>query len=260
MSLFSCLYLVVVPVGGYSQAELTADAVKRRLLERLGDKKAEKLQNAGRSPDEVVKQIFILAVLLALMGLLVCIILKKAVLALLVVPLLFLVGIVTGEWSAMNSFKKWQAGLAEGITVLVDFMPAFLELPTATYLSALEQTIPFLSEPLKTEIMRTYWNIKRTGRADEAFSALARKSGERCIEAICIRLATAWDASVTTEIFADLQDEIENAKEIAATKATTSKSGMFALVAILGLAGMALVGLYPAAMWFGKTMSSTLGG
>jgi len=258
VSLFICFYYILAPIGGYSQAESTIESLKWRLMERL-ERNADKLKIAGKSMEEVVKGTIILAILFAAIGFMVCLLIKKIYLAFAVVPLMFIAGCFVSEWSALNSYRKWQGRLAEGITILVDFMPAFLELPTSTTLSAIEQTVLFLPEPLKSEVSRLLDNIKRTGKAKEAFDKLSARAGERCIEAICSRLATAWDSTITPDIFDDLRDEVEIAGELAAARKTSAKSGLFAMIAVLGLFGGMLVAGYPVMRWILQYVSGGFG-
>lgn len=258
VSLFVCFYYVLAPIGGSSQAQSTIEALKWRLMDRL-ERNADKFKLAGKSMGEVVKGTMILAVMFAAIGFMACLLLKKTYLALAVVPLMFVAGCFVSEWAALNSYRKWQGRLAAGITALVDFMPAFLELPTSTTRSAIEQTLPFLPEPLKGEMARLLDHIKRTGKAKEAFDRLSARAGERCIEAICSRLATAWDSTITPDIFDDLRDEVEIAGELAAARKTSAKSGLFAMIAVLGLFGGMLVAGYPVMRWILQYVSGGFG-
>lgn len=251
LGLFICLFiaffLLCAPLSEYEVSPVMSavDAVKKRLLSRYdaGDKK-EILKILGRSVKDVIKTGIVTGVGL---GFLALILTFKFLGPFSVIPaVVFLIfGILLTDKVLQGEFKRWQSKLADGIPTLVNFMPAFLEIEGVTPREALSHTIAFLPDPLRSEMQPVVNKIARTGRVREATDELARRAKHPLIDAICFRLSAAWDAKVTSDIFADLSDQVEEAIELSVSRATAAKTGYLALICVLGLIGMMLIFGYP---------------
>ncbi len=171
--------------------------------------------------------------------------------------LLFALGFVVADLVFQNEYRRWQSGIFAGVPSLVNFMPSFLEVGgIITPREALSLTIPFLPQPLQSEMERVVDKIERTGRVKEAFEEFAVRTRHPVIDAICFRLSASWDAKITPDVFEDLNDQIKDLAELEAANATAKKGGLQALLCVVGLLGAALVYGFPGL----KYLFSSLGG
>lgn len=261
ISLFILLYLILIPTGIYqtSPAGLTIDAAKRQLENRLiAGNKGIALSVTQKSLNEVIKIALVVGLGLGVLTL----VLGLKLVGVFAIPLAIAVtigGMLLTEQIIQNEFKMWQAKIMEGTPTLVNFVPAFLEIGTITPREALSMTLPFLQEPLKTEVWTALDKINRTGRVQDALTELSGRVKHPVMDAICTRLISAWDHHVSPDIFDDLTDQIEDMKEIAATQATAAKSGFLALLCVFGLLGACLVFGYPGLQWMSQQMSRGFG-
>lgn len=120
-------------------------------------------------------------------------------------------------------------------------------------------TVPFLAGPLRDEIWTALDKIKRTGNAKSAFDDLAVRVGHPCMDSICLRLSTAWDASPSPELFEDLSDQMQDMEEIAAAGATAGRGGLLALICLIGLIGAGMVFGYPAWIYMASKLAFGFG-
>lgn len=246
LSLFAVLLLLLVPAGVYgtSPAAITADMVRRRLEEKLleGEKSA-RLAVIKRSPGDIIKTGLLIGLGLGFLTLL----LGYHFIGMLAIPLavgVTIIGIYMAEYGAHNEFKSWQSRFFEGMPVLVDFVPAFLEVGSINTREALNLTVPFLPEPLKTEVTTALNKIRRTNKVKEAMDTIASRAKHPVADSVCFRLSANWN-NMQPEMFDDLGDEMEDIQEMAATRATTLKGGMFAMIGVVGLLGALLIYGYP---------------
>jgi len=173
--------------------------------------------------------------------------------AVVLIPLLALGGLLLFDAWVGIDYKYWQNNLADGLPTLIHFLPAFLQTGAITTRRALELTAPFLPEPLRSEMAGAVNQLTRTGAAG-ALDELARKAQHPVVSAVCFRLRASWDAGIKPDIFADLDDQIKNMEEVAAARATAAKSGMIALLCVIGLIGGVLEFGYPAWGYFQNMM------
>ncbi|MGB9826314.1 MAG: hypothetical protein ACPLRU_06550 [Desulfofundulus sp.] len=252
LGLFACLFaafiLLCVSFDDHevSPAALAVDSVKRRINARLfGGSRSEILAIIGRGARDVLKTGIVTGTGLGLLVFLVFFKFAGPLLSL--VPGFggVVVGVILTGKILENEYRKWQGRLLDGVPTLVNFVPAFLEVEGVTPREALGYTIPFLPEPLRSEMWSAFDKIRRTSRVREAMDVLARKAKHPLVDAICFRLSAAWDTKITSDIFADLADQVDDIKEMAAARATAAKTGYLALICVLGLVGMMLIYGYP---------------
>lgn len=248
IALASAFLFLIVPGTVYqtSPAMLLVDEIKRRFEGRYNTgEKQRKLNLVGRE----LKELFQYGIVIGLSaGFLIGLIFY------LIWPVLLPIGIILGLAAVIllvdvgieNEYKKFQLKMAEGTVPLADFMPSFLETEGITPREALMLSLPFIPNPLKDELEKAVSYIGRTGKVHEAMEVLTSKTDDPVVEAICFRLAAAWDAKVTADIFDDLRDELENMKEITVTNETNAKTAYLALLVVLGLIGGILIFGYPA--------------
>lgn len=173
--------------------------------------------------------------------------------AAILVPLLALGGLLLFDAWVGVDYRYWQNDLADGLPTLIHFLPAFLKTGAISPRRALELTVPFLSDPLRSEMAKAVHKLARTDGMD-ALDNLAQKASHPVVSAVCFRLRASWDAGVKPDIFADLDDQIKNMEEVAAARATAAKSGMIALLCVVGLIGGVLEFGYPAWGYFQSMM------
>jgi len=260
--LFVAFFLLCVPLGEYevSPANAAVDVVKRRLGARLtSGEKGDMLKILEKNTKDVVRTGLLAGVCLALIAFLVS---YRFIgpLSVILCPACLMLGIFLTEKVLQNEYRQWQTKLFEGVPTLISFVPAFLEVEGVTPREALSHTVPFLPEPLKSEMRAAINKIKRTGRVREAMDVLARKAKHPLVDAVCFRLSAAWDAKITPDIFADLYDQVEDIKELTAARATVAKTGYLALVCVLGLIGMILTFVYPGVMYLMNQVAGGFGG
>ena len=259
ISLLIALLLIFVPKDKYdvSPSNLAIDAIKRGLGHKMasGEKKAM-LETIGKTPADMLKTGVLLGTFLGVVLFLIGFKIIGPLAAVLGV-VGFVAGIVLAENILQNEHKKWQMKLFEGISPLTDFVPAFLDVGNVTPRQSLLYTIPFLPEPLRGELWNAIDRIVRTGRVREAMDALAQKAKHPTMDAICFRLSASWDAKVTSDIFTDLSDQVDEMREMAAAQATVKKTAMITMVCVLGVIGLGLEFLYPAGVFlFDKLIGS----
>lgn len=230
---------------GMSMAAITADNVRTSILKRIrADGRWEKLRNLQKGPDEYLKKALIISFLTGAFLFLI------TLNALGMYSMAFFIAGIAGTVFIAEAFinyeyKEWQQKMIEGIPGLIDFLPSFLETPGITTRAALEYTIPFIPEPLRSEFIKTLNSIKRTGDARKELMYLSARVRLPIMEAVCTRLATTWDTTISADLFSDLREEIINIQEMAAAKATTKKKGMLVLVILIGILGVVLLMGFP---------------
>lgn len=260
LSLFAAAYALLVSGEQLSVAEATVDAIRTKVIEfvqRSGNNEriieilkldVQRLVNKGF----LAGLAFGAALLLATVKFL-------GPFSALMVPLGIIVGIVVVSNTVARSYKNWQEKILSDAPVLVDFLPAFLEIRGISTRTALENTVPFLSGPLKEEMAKAVAKIKDTGGAKGVFRELGERVGNATVSAVCARLSMAWDTAVTPDLFMDLSEEIGYARELSAARATTMKTLYFTLIALAGLFGLVFLAGYPAFMLFRGMMAHMFG-
>ncbi|SHE97840.1 hypothetical protein SAMN02745218_01197 [Desulfofundulus australicus DSM 11792] len=208
----------------------------------------------GRTPEEVVKRWLLFGVPL---GLLVILLAWESLGVLSVAAALILVAAILFALDAAvaNEYRRWRDKLVDGIPVLAAFVPAFLETGVVTPRRALELALPFLPEPLRSELDSAVGSVARSGCLD-AFDELKERARHPLVDAVCFRLKAGWDTGLKPDVFTDLNEQIRDAQEVAAARATAAKSALVTLVSVIGLLGAGLVFGYPA--W--KHITGTMGG
>lgn len=251
---FTVLFLAFCYAREYeaSPATLVYDAAKSRLDKHLFRGDRELLyQLAGRDPYKVAKTGALLG---GAMGGLAVFLSGGGAVSFMLVPLLAMAGVIVFDAWAGLEYRQWQESVIDGVPALISFLPAFLETSVITPRQALELTIPFLPEPLRSELGRAVHRTVRTGAVKAALAGFADRVKHPVVDAITFRLSAMWDARVAPEIFRDLDDQIRNIEEIAAARATAAKSGLIALLCVIGLVGAVLEFGYPAWQYFAMTM------
>ena len=160
-----------------------------------------------------------------------------------------ILGIIIADILIQNEFKQLQEKFFIGVPALITFMPSFLGSGVVTPREAMQYTVPFVPQPLRKELEEVVDKIKRTGNVRGAFNDLTTKIQHPCIDALCSRLSSVWEAEVEVDLFDDLADQIEDAKEIAITSATVNKSGIFVLLLLLGMLIALILLSFAAFMW-----------
>lgn len=263
VSFFATIYYLIVPSGIYqtSPLDLTLDKINSQLKERLTTgNKALAISAMGKTQADIIK----IALMIGLgLGFITFFIGFKFI-GVLVIPLAIIVaigGVLLTEKVLENEFKLWQARALESAPTLINFIPAFLEIGNVTLGDTIRMTLPFLREPLKSEVWRAYDQIARTGKVTphDALMGMANKIQHPCIDAVCFRLSVAWTTRVKPDIFDDLTDQLDDMKEVAATRATTAKSGLLALICVFGLIGAFLVYGYAGWKWLTQLMTGGFG-
>ncbi|RDV81181.1 hypothetical protein [Ammonifex thiophilus] len=259
VSLFLVLYFLAVPQDEYSlsPAQAAVSTVKARLTRRFRQKE-EALRYMGKSLKDVLRASLVVGLGLALLVFLLTVKFLGAFSLVLAVAAGVL-GLFLVEKAVENAGKKYREKLLDGVPSLVAFFPAFLEVEGVTPKEALEHTVPFLPEPLRSEVAQALVKLKFRW-VDEAVAPLVRKASHPLVDAVFLRMAAAWDAGITPEVFADLSDQVEDLKELAAARATAAKAGYLALVCVLGLLGVALVFGYPGARFLLDRLTHAFGG
>lgn len=260
LGVFACaaaLLLALALPGEWSPspAALAAGSLRRKIYGWLlrGDR-ALAYELAGRSPEEVLKRAAVLGPALGALVLALC---WRVLGALSLLPALALAAavLVALDAAVANECRRWRERLADGVPALVAFVPAFLETGVITPRRALEAALPFLPEPLRSELGRALGPLARKGSL-EALDELRKRAADPLVDAVCFRLKAGWDAGIGPDVFEDLAEQIRNAQEVAAARATAARGGLLALVCVVGLLGAALVFGYPA--W--KHIAGTMGG
>ncbi|ABO49481.1 conserved hypothetical protein [Desulforamulus reducens MI-1] len=234
-SIFALMCFVFLPSKyGDSIFGVTVESAQNRLMNLLTPEDIqEKLEIIDKEPKKVLLNALTYGLLFGLIGTLATF-KKLGGLSIMVGIILALLGLVLGRIAAEQEYSKWQAKVFEGVPTLVNFFPAFLEVPGITPREALALTLPFLSEPLKSEMWSALDVIQREGKAKKAMNNFAKRLKHPCIDALAIRLASAWDAKVTPDLFDDLMDQIEHLKREAASKKTAVNTAFLALVGVIG--------------------------
>ena len=259
-TLFILAYIFLSP-GKYavSPARLVVERMRSEIQSRfMSGEKVKMYDILNKTPMEVMKTGYIIG---GALGFLTLFLMFKSsgLLALPVSLLVFLAGLFIVKLVFQNEYRRWQASLFDGIPVLTDFMPSFLETGAITPREAMHLTIPFLPEPLRSEMWKVVDYITRTGGVRQALDEFARRADHSVVYAVCFRFSSAWDAKVTPDIFADLNDQIRDMTEIAAAKASAAKGGLLALVCVIGLLGAGLIFGYPGMKYLFSTMGGVFG-
>ncbi len=265
IALFICILitflLVLVPRDEYdvSPGNAAIEKVKSSFGARLTtDSKKNILGILNRSIKDIVKTGLLVGIGL---GFIVTLLTFKFIGPFAVVAglLTVLSGFILAEKLVESEYKKWQERLFEGIPTLVNFTPAFLEIESITPREALNYTLPFLPEPLRSEMWSAIDRIRRTGKVRDAMNVLSQRANHPLVDAISFRISATWDAKVTSDIFGDLSDQVDDMTEMAATRATTAKTGYMALVCVFGLVGMVLIYGYPGMSYLMNKMTGGFG-
>ncbi|MGB9887998.1 MAG: hypothetical protein ACPLRW_13540 [Moorellales bacterium] len=245
-SLLAAFWLLFVGEGeSPSPAALAADALKRRLAGFFAaGGREELLAIAGRTVGDAVRTGLLAGAGLGLVGGLLGGLLA-GLWGALAAPAFFLAGVALARLAAENEYRRWRDRAVAGLPDLVSFVPAFLEVSAVTPREALTHAADFISEPLRSEIVGMLGPLKRRGDVEGAFERLKSRVRHPLCDAVATRLAAAWDARVTPDMFADLADQVRDAVELAAARATAAKAGLLALVCVLGMAGTMLVFGWP---------------
>lgn len=260
LGIFVALYNVVIDAEGFSILDSSVDAVRTKIIDYLerGDNR-RKLDVLGLSPGRFIKAGFMFGFFAGCLGFVLLVGFIGPV-ALVFIFVGVSAGVFLADLALNQAYRKWQEGIQEGIPLLVDFLPAFLDVKGVTIRDALENTVSFLSEPLKSEMGNAVAEIKRNGNAQEVFSRLKARSDNPVVGAICTRLAMSWETTVTTEIFLDLRQEIEQSREEAAARVTTAMKMKGLGGVFIGLIGLAFLAGYPGFLLAIKMMSHAFGG
>lgn len=260
--IFTALYvfLGVEQTVGMTVAETTVDSIRTQILSRLNQGgKEKKLEIMKRTADEYLKKALIVGIMIGLIFTL------PGLFFLGIPALLFLfiglaLSVLIAEISINATYQKWQDSILEGLPVLIDFLPAFLETSSITPRQALENTIPFLPKTLADELKIVVDNIKRTGNAKDELTKLAARVQHPTMDAVCRRLAITWDAAVTSDLFTDLREEISILEENAAARETAKKKSMFVVVTLIGMFGLILLAGVPVLDYILTLMTESFGG
>ncbi len=239
--------LLIVPAGEFhiSPATTATSKVRRSLNNYFfRDNKREIMQTLGRSTKEILKTGVIVGFGLALIVIITTFKFLGPYSALLAITA-FLFGVLSTDKVVESEYKKWQEELFTGIPALVNFVPAFLEVQGITAREALYYSLPFIPQPLRGEMEEVINKIKRTGRVQEPLKVLSKKANNSVVDAICIRLSSAWDTKISSDIFDDLSEQVESINELAVNKSTVAKTGYLTLISVLGLIGVTLIFGYP---------------
>lgn len=245
---------------GLSAAEVTIDNVRFRALKQLNSQgRAAKLKNLDRDAGDFLKKSLLVCVA---GGLLFTLLLFQPLGVYSVVFLLIALAcvVLVAESAINHEYKKWQADMVIGLPALVDFLPAFLETPSITTREALRNVIPFLSEPLRGEMERCVSAIERTGYAARELLNLSSRVRDPVMEAVCTRLATTWDTTITPNLFQDLRQEMIIVQEMAIAKSISKKKGLFVLIALAGIAGLGILAGIPVFINVFSSISSGFAG
>lgn len=177
LSLFAALYLLCVPLRNYdlSPATLAIDSIKRGVSGRLVEgRKKEIISLLGKSAKAVLKTGIFTGFALAVLAFLLAFKFIGAF-SVVVAVAFFILGIFITEKVLENEYRIWQGKLLEGVSALINFVPAFLEVEGVTPREALGNSVAFLPEPLRSEMAVAVDNIKRTGRVNDAMEELTKK-------------------------------------------------------------------------------------
>ncbi len=166
-----------------------------------------------------------------------------------------LLGTVLTDMLLQNEYKQLQEKMLAGVPAVISFVPAFLEVGSITPREAIEHTLAFTAEPFKSEMRTALSRISRTGNPYDAFATLQNRMQNSVVDAICSRLSSMWDTKVSPDVFDDLGDQVDEIKEMSATRAVTAKNGFLVLILLVGLiVGMLLIA-YPGVVWMLDKMS-----
>ncbi len=154
-----------------------------------------------------------------------------------------------------TQFNNWQMKMCDGLSPLLEFLKSFFKLEGVTTREAMEYSLEHLPEPLKSELTVTVEELSNTGDPQRAFDNLANKVKHRLFYAVCFRLGVGWENKITPNLCDDLLRQIENDKDVQIAKATSLKSGAFAMLCALGLPIIALVYLYPISKYMGLSFN-----
>lgn len=255
VAFFVLMYILCKPDDyNISLFSSIAERIKNKVYLYFTSGEKQKIYDVlNKEPDEVIKTGFMVSGGLALLALFFAYG-SYGLFAMPIAVLVFLAGLYIVNLVFYNEYRNWQAGLFEGIPTLVNFMPSFLETGAITPREAMSLSIPFLPEPLRSEMRMVVERITRTGNVHDALNEFSYRADHPVVDAVCFRIGASWDTKVTPDIFADLNDQIQDMAEIAATKASAAKSGTMALVCVIGLLGAGLVFGYPGMMYLFSTM------
>jgi hypothetical protein len=258
-SLFAVFLAVFMSNEKLSLAETTVDIIRTKMINYIEKKNGREIKLLELDVMALVKQGLLLGGSIGIL-LMVFLVGKTGSLSVLAIPAGMLIGIVLTSISVSKKYEKWQGDLVAGLPDLTDFVPAFLEIPGVTIRSALENGLSFLSNPLRAEMEHAVYEISRTGKTKEALDDLSYRADNPTITAICTRLKLAWFTSVKPDIFMDLREELDYARELAIAKSTTARKAYFMLVLLIGIVGMAVLFICPGINWFHNTLNKAFGG
>lgn len=249
-ALFWFMYLLLTPRDKFdiTPMGLTTDFIKRKLENfYTSGERAEKLTIISRSPTEAIKYAVIVGLSLGVIGWSLSYIMLKRIdvvapgfMATLIAAGVFLIGLFTVRTLLELEFKQWQSELILGLSAFFNFMSSFLEVGVLTVNECLARTVPFLPEPLRSEMQVVVDKFNRDGNAMEALERFAEKAKHPLIDATCYRLRVAWDSRVEPNMFEDLAEAMENEREKVLATATLLKK-----VQAMAIMGIALIGALP---------------
>lgn len=253
--LFALMLLLIYPDRyAISPASVSLDYIRRSVENSYSEK--SRLEILGKTVGGIIKSSFFISVCMGMLGFLLAF---SRLRWFAVIPgvICFAIGLSMSQAAVGNEFRRWQAKVFSEVPTLIGVMPAFLKVGGITLREAITMTLPFIHGPLQEELLNVIDRIKRTGNSKDPFDLLAKRIDHPCMESICLRLSTSWDASPSPDIFSDLSDQIEEIQEIAAAGTTAGRAGLLALICVLALIGSALAFGYPAAIYaYGIVTSS----
>lgn len=239
-------YLIVPSKYGDSVAGITVEKVKSKLQNFVTPEETkQKLEVINKDPEQLLIKALTHSVLVGILATLLAYFKIKefALLAGILVSILWL---VIERLIAEQAYRKWQGELFEGIPTLINFFPAFLEVEGVTPRESLALTLPFLPEPLRTEMWVVLDSITRDARHKEALENFANRVKHPCIDSITNRLSSVWNAKVTPDLFDDLMDQVDHIKRDAAKRKTANNTAILALLGVIGVLAVASEFGFPA--------------
>jgi len=257
-SLFILFLLLLVP-GKYSSSPvaITYDTLRRRVENHFAGEQEAKLQILGKTVADVTRSSLFIGLFAGVLVGAAALPFVPHWLAMVLGVVSFAGGIALSQAGLNIEFQRWQARVFADVPNLVSFAPSFLKVGGITLRDSISMTVPFLTGPLKDELWIAIDKVKRTGNTRDAFDELAARVDHPCMNSICLRISTAWDASPSPDLFADLSDQLQDVEELAAAGTTAGKAGMLALTCVLGLLGSMIVIGYP--MWIYLSLQMTRG-
>lgn len=259
ISLLTVFLAVFMSNERLSLAETTVDIIRTKMINYIEKKNAREIELLQLDVMLLVKQGLMSG---ASIGTLLMVILvgKIGPFSVLAIPVGILAGISLSSYLVSKNYITWQDNIVSGLPGLADFVPVFLEIPGVTIRSSLEKTLSLLYDPLKSEMEKVVSVISNTGKTKGALDDLSDRANNPTVTAICTRLKLAWFTSVKPDIFLDLREEIDYARELAITKSTSARKAYLVLVMLIGFIGLAVLFICPVINWFNNALARAFGG